>query len=68
MPTFLLFNDQENIKKTDVFLDLTDKVTSSGMEQGLLGMAFHPNFKKNGGKQQKKLIYLVSSTTILLRR
>ncbi len=30
------------------FLDITSKVRSSGNEQGLLGMAFHPDYKKNG--------------------
>lgn len=30
------------------FLDLTAKVQSTGLEQGLLGMAFHPDFAQNG--------------------
>jgi len=30
------------------FLDLTDRVNSSGIEQGLLGLAFHPDFARNG--------------------
>ncbi|NUM53870.1 MAG: PQQ-dependent sugar dehydrogenase [Candidatus Hydrogenedentes bacterium] len=30
------------------FLDLTAKVNSSNAEQGLLGLAFHPKYKKNG--------------------
>jgi glucose/arabinose dehydrogenase len=30
------------------FLDLTDRVGSSGSEQGLLGLAFHPNYADNG--------------------
>jgi glucose/arabinose dehydrogenase len=30
------------------FLDITDRVDSSGNEQGLLGLAFHPDFKHNG--------------------
>ncbi len=29
------------------FLDLLDRVGSQGNEQGLLGLAFHPNFKQN---------------------
>ena len=30
------------------FLDLSGAVTSSNLEQGLLGLAFHPNFRSNG--------------------
>lgn len=30
------------------FLDISDKVKSSGNEQGLLGIAFHPDFAQNG--------------------
>lgn len=30
------------------FLDIGDKITSRGNEQGLLGLAFHPNFQSNG--------------------
>jgi glucose/arabinose dehydrogenase len=31
-----------------VFLDITSLVLSSGGEQGLLGLAFHPNYSSNG--------------------
>jgi glucose/arabinose dehydrogenase len=30
------------------FLDITDRVRSSGSEQGLLGLAFHPDHARNG--------------------
>lgn len=30
------------------FLDLRDRVGSSGNEQGLLGLAFHPSYRQNG--------------------
>ncbi len=30
------------------FLDISDRVGSSGSEQGLLSVAFHPNYKENG--------------------
>ena len=30
------------------FLDITDLIRSSGSEQGLLGLAFHPDYKNNG--------------------
>ena len=31
-----------------VFLDITDRVNSSGGELGLLGLAFHPDYAQNG--------------------
>jgi glucose/arabinose dehydrogenase len=42
-----VFKNEANIKTAPVFLDITNKVTSGG-ERGLLGLAFHPDFKKNG--------------------
>lgn len=30
-----------------IFLDISDKVTTSGLEPGLLGLAFHPNYSVN---------------------
>lgn len=30
------------------FLDITDRVLANGIEQGLLGLAFHPDFADNG--------------------
>ena len=30
------------------FLDITDRVRSTGNEQGLLGLAFHPQYSQNG--------------------
>lgn len=38
-------NPDENNSK--IFLDISDKVLSGG-EQGLLGLAFHPDYKENG--------------------
>lgn len=32
----------------DPFLDITDRVNDDSNEMGLLGLAFHPNFSKNG--------------------
>jgi glucose/arabinose dehydrogenase len=34
--------------RAEPFLDLSERVLSSGGEQGLLGLAFHPNFRDNG--------------------
>jgi glucose/arabinose dehydrogenase len=33
---------------TSTFLDITDRVLAGGIEQGLLGLAFHPDFAENG--------------------
>jgi glucose/arabinose dehydrogenase len=33
--------------KPSVFLDISNKVTTTGTEQGLLGLAFHPRFATN---------------------
>jgi glucose/arabinose dehydrogenase len=32
----------------DPFIDITDRVEAGGSEQGLLGLAFHPDFQTNG--------------------
>lgn len=32
----------------DSFLNITDRVLANGIEQGLLGLAFHPDFAANG--------------------
>ncbi len=42
-----VFQNQTNVNSTKVFLDITTQVTSGG-ETGLLGLAFHPDFKNNG--------------------
>ncbi len=34
--------------RSEPFLDLTDRVGSGGIENGLLGMAFHPDYASNG--------------------
>jgi glucose/arabinose dehydrogenase len=33
---------------TSLFMDITSKIRSTGSEQGLLGLAFHPQFATNG--------------------
>jgi len=41
----------ENLRMVDtagVFLDIRDRVNSEGNEEGLLGLAFHPDFASNG--------------------
>lgn len=42
-----VFNNSETATTASVFLDISDRVLFGG-EQGLLGMAFHPNFTENG--------------------
>ncbi len=42
-----VFANDPNVKESKVFLDIESKVTAGG-ERGLLGMAFHPDFKRNG--------------------
>ncbi|MFN6947216.1 MAG: PQQ-dependent sugar dehydrogenase [Cytophagaceae bacterium] len=41
-----VFQNSEEVREAHVFLDIKNKVRSGG-EQGLLGLAFHPDFKKN---------------------
>ncbi|WP_057937869.1 PQQ-dependent sugar dehydrogenase [Algoriphagus resistens] len=40
-------NDEKTTEKVD-FLTIENQVEDSGGEQGLLGLAFHPNYKSNG--------------------
>jgi glucose/arabinose dehydrogenase len=41
------FVNKRDVKNATVFLDIVKNVDSGG-EKGLLGLAFHPNFKTNG--------------------
>ncbi len=45
-------NDEEDataaIKNSTVFLDISEKVSRRGNEEGLIGLAFHPDFVNNG--------------------
>lgn len=40
--------NQAGSLSAEPFLDLRDRVNSGGIEQGLLGMAFHPDYSDNG--------------------
>lgn len=42
-----VFPNKGDVKTSAVFLDIEKKVESGG-EKGLLGLAFHPNYKSNG--------------------
>ncbi|WP_034256800.1 PQQ-dependent sugar dehydrogenase [Adhaeribacter aquaticus] len=45
-----VFDNKSDVPSAGTFLDLTDRVKSGGAggELGLLGLAFHPDFKNNG--------------------
>ena len=45
-----VFNNNSSVANYDMFLDITDIVNQDGgyTEEGLLGLAFHPNFSENG--------------------
>ena len=40
--------DTSSVKSSSVFLDIRELVNRQGNEEGLLGLAFHPDFKNNG--------------------
>lgn len=41
------FDNKNSVTTSELFLDIKEKVSFGG-EAGLLGLAFHPDFKKNG--------------------
>lgn len=43
-----VFADSPDTKTAATFLDIADRIVSGGGEQGLLGLAFDPNYKTNG--------------------
>jgi glucose/arabinose dehydrogenase len=43
-----VFPNRADAKETKVFLDLRDVVRREHNEEGLLGLAFHPNYRTNG--------------------
>jgi glucose/arabinose dehydrogenase len=44
----MVFDDDQNVASASVFLDIRERVNDSGNEEGLLGLAFDPDFKDNG--------------------
>ncbi len=60
-----VFENNSTVNKKDVFLDISDAVDDKSNEEGLLGLAFHPNFKSNGFFY---LNYTVSSGETLISR
>lgn len=59
-----VLSDDTNNAKRKVFLDISDKVNSDDSEQGLLGLAFHPDYKKNG---YFYVNYTTPKTTVIAR-
>ncbi|HCN83728.1 MAG TPA: glucose sorbosone dehydrogenase, partial [Sphingobacteriaceae bacterium] len=45
--TINVFQNKSDVKTSAVFLDITSRLIYGG-ERGLLGLAFHPNYKSNG--------------------
>src|SRR5262245_14886221 len=43
-----VFPNDPAVTEATAFLDITDRVYLGHMEEGLLGLAFHPKFKENG--------------------
>ncbi len=55
------FDDDPGTSAAAVFLDVTDRVSQAGGEEGLLGIAFHPSFAAN------RTFYLCYTTSGPLR-
>ncbi|MBI4567393.1 MAG: PQQ-dependent sugar dehydrogenase [Planctomycetes bacterium] len=43
-----VFPNRDDVKEAGLFLDLGDVTRRQGNEEGLLGVAFHPNYRENG--------------------
>ncbi len=43
-----VFENDPAVTSKTVFLDIRDRVNDSGNEEGLLGLAFHPEYESNG--------------------
>ena len=43
-----VFQNSSSASSVKVFLDITDRVSAASIEMGLLGLAFHPDYKNNG--------------------
>ncbi len=44
----IVFANDSNTATSKVFLNISNKISSSSGEEGLLGLAFHPNYQSNG--------------------
>lgn len=43
-----VFENRSDVDDAPIFLDIRDRVNDSGNEEGLLGLAFHPEYAENG--------------------
>ncbi len=43
-----VFDNNAGVTSSQIFLNIQNRVNDSGNEEGLLGLAFHPNYKSNG--------------------
>ncbi len=43
-----VFEAEEDPREARVFLDISERVSRRGNEEGLIGLAFHPDFAENG--------------------
>ena len=43
-----VFSNEPGVESAGVFLDISDRVRTEGGEEGLLGLAFHPDYASNG--------------------
>jgi glucose/arabinose dehydrogenase len=46
--TVVTFQNDPDVKSFDVLLDISDRVSRDGNEEGLLGLAFDPDYAENG--------------------
>lgn len=46
--TIYVFENDTAVTEKTIFLDISEQVTDTGNEQGLLGLAFHPDYESNG--------------------
>ena len=43
-----IFEDRSDVEEIRTFLDISKRIDSSKQEKGLLGLAFHPDYQRNG--------------------
>ena len=44
----MVFENDEDVSKAQEFLDIRERVSDRGNEEGLLGLAFDPDYRRNG--------------------